>query len=147
MSLYTTNVFIHEHFMGNNEMSKEKWICFKTEIRCLQIRRMQDFAPNTKNQELLGNLNGPRSPAVKALRFASRTPIPSSHSFLPTGMNSIWLACLSWPCNESNTKNSWTDELVVICFPTRGSLSQWGIKFSQKCVTNILQIVLIPPFF
>ena len=63
---------------------------FQTEIRCLQIARMQDFAPNTP--ELLGALSGPQTPpptvrapriARCATRFASRTPL---HSFLPTGM-------------------------------------------------------------
>ena len=81
------NVF-NEHFMWNNEMSNEEMELFQTEIRCLQIARMQDFAPNTPG--LLGALSGPRPPAVTAPRnarcathFASRTPL---HSFLPTGM-------------------------------------------------------------
>ena len=43
---------VNENFMGNNEISNEKMKLFQTEIRCLQIARMQDFAPNTP--ELLG---------------------------------------------------------------------------------------------
>ena len=43
--------------MGNNEIGNEKMELFQTEIRCLQIARMQDFAPNTP--ELLGALSGP----------------------------------------------------------------------------------------
>ena len=39
-------------------MSNEKMELFQTEIRCLQIARMQDFAPNTP--ELLGALSGPQ---------------------------------------------------------------------------------------
>ena len=41
-------------------MSNEKMELFQTEIMCLQIARMQDFAPNTP--ELLGALSGPQTP-------------------------------------------------------------------------------------
>ena len=72
----------NEHFMGNNNKSNAKMELFQTEIRCLQISRMQDFAPNTP--ELLGALSGPRPPAVM-----SRTP---RQSFLATGMLcSLWI--------------------------------------------------------
>ena len=54
--------------MGNNEIRNEKIELFQTEIRCLQIARVQDFAPNTP--ELLGALSGPRPPAVRAPRVA-----------------------------------------------------------------------------
>ena len=37
---------------------------FQTEIRCLQIARVQDFAPNTP--ELLGALSGPQTPGRKS---------------------------------------------------------------------------------
>ena len=53
------NVF-NEHFMGNNAMNNEKMELFQTEIKCLQIATMQDFALNTP--ELLGALSDPGSP-------------------------------------------------------------------------------------
>ena len=63
--------------MGNNEISNAKMELFQTEIRCLQIAKMQDFAPNTP--ELLGALSGPQTP----VRNESNPP---PQSFLATGM-------------------------------------------------------------
>ena len=54
---------MNRHFMGNNEIGNEKMELFQSEIRCLQIARMQDFAPITP--ELVGVLSGPQTPARK----------------------------------------------------------------------------------
>ena len=44
-------------------MKNGKMELFQTEIMCLHIARMQDFAPNTP--ELLGALSGPKTPGRK----------------------------------------------------------------------------------
>ena len=83
----------HEHFMGNNEISNAKMELFQTEIRCLQIARMQDFAPNTP--ELLGALSGPQTPG----RNESNPP----QSFLATGMD--LKLCIYWLFTTINITN------------------------------------------
>ena len=58
--------------MGNNEISNEKNQIFQTEISCLQIARMQDFAPNTP--ELLGALSGPQTPGRRSDSLRESNP-------------------------------------------------------------------------
>ena len=79
----------NEHFMGNNEISNEKWNFFKLKLgvsKLLECKILHQIP-----QSFWGSWAAPRPPAVRAprvarcaTRFASRTPL---HSFLPTGMN------------------------------------------------------------
>ena len=65
-------------------------------MKCLEIARFQDFAPNTP--ELLGALSGPQTPfpkstSLRTTRYASRrTPL---WKFLPTGLNNILVNTLA----------------------------------------------------
>jgi hypothetical protein len=54
--------------MENENNHNKNHIFFKSEVRCQEKPRMQDFSPFTP--EVLGDLCGPRPPAIRAARFA-----------------------------------------------------------------------------
>ena len=70
-------------------------------MKCLEIARLQEFAPNT--QGLLGALSGPQTPCR-----IERTPL---WKFLPTDLNGKWV-----------TKNLKKGLIFRIYYQTKGSV-------------------------
>ena len=73
--------------MENNKISVEKHDFPKVWMKCLEIARFQDFAPNTP--ELLGALSGPQTPCRKSYVRESTNPPLEIPAYGPETVDSI----------------------------------------------------------
>ena len=111
-------------------------------MKCLEIARLQDFAPNTPG--FLAALSGPRPPYARcAIRDASRrTPL---WKFLPTGLSTIVIVILfsHLLSNMSSSSTMISNADVINSRKSTGSTmtAQWMVKLIN-CNLNSTKVAV-----